>query len=45
MALLASALTRGHLAVPLLDATAKTLAVLVLSASLAADVSGAANDH
>jgi hypothetical protein len=43
MDLLASALTRGHLAVPLLDATAKTLAGLVLSASLAADASGPAN--
>jgi hypothetical protein len=45
VALLASALTRGHLAVPLLDATAKTLAGLALSASIAADTDDAANGH
>ncbi len=45
MALLASALTRGHLAVPLLDAAAVAMAVPVLSASVAAHARGAANGH
>ena len=37
MAVLAAALSKGHVAVPLLDATAQTLAGLVQSAGSAAD--------